>query len=285
MHYNFMNKTLFASIATMVCTIVPLPTNALPTITQNPLPSPFLYTFNVPGILYESGTMAESSSRYFWVNSGAKFIIANGTGQTIQGTLIPDEPWRVKYARTNPLDTGNGYYPQNIFRLVTRNTWKNFSQQIQFKLTNVNITDTPNRDGYSGVLFLNRYHDGANLYYAGLREDGTAVIKKKVGGRYYTMASRAVFTERVYDKWTNPNLIPMNTWMGLKSEVRDLPDGSVSIVLWLDKNNTGAWQKVLSTVDSNGKYGSTSVIEGPAYAGLRTDYLDVQFKAYKFSEI
>ncbi len=103
----------------------------------------FSYTFNTPGTLYEVGGSGNSTSPYWWVDSGAKFIIENGIGSTIQGSLATDDPWRLAYARDNPQDTDNGYHPQNIFRLVTKPTWTDYVQQIYFKVTASNLSASP----------------------------------------------------------------------------------------------------------------------------------------------
>ncbi len=228
--------------------------------------------------------MAWSTSPYFWLNSGAKLIIENGIGKTIQGSLASSDRWRLEYSAANPLDTGNGYFPQNLFRLVTKSTWDNIEQSVKFNINKVNLTDTPNRDGYSGVLLMSRYLNGDNLYYAGVRFDGTAVIKKKYKGQYYTLSSGAAFgSANLYDKLLNPNLIPTKQWMGLKSIVTTLADGAVRIELWIDKQNNGSWQRLLTATDAPGKNGA-GVISGPAHAGIRTDYSDVLFDDYVIKE-
>jgi hypothetical protein len=45
----------------------------------------------------------------------------------------------------------------------------------------------------NGVLLFNHYLDGDNLYYVGIRVDGSAIVKKKKDGVYYTMESKRVF--------------------------------------------------------------------------------------------
>lgn len=262
-------------------TVVPLSAEAS---AARAVSSPFVYTFNAPGTLAEAGSMGESSSPYFWVNSGAYLIIQDGLGKTVQGKLSTSNFWRTLYGSSNPLDTGNGYYPQNLFRLVTRSSWTNTSQEMQFKIQHTNLTDTSNRDGYSGVLFFSRYRDNDNLYYAGIRQDGTSVIKKKIGGTYYTMDQRQVFSGS-YDKWSNPSLIPQKQWMRMRLVTQSQADGSVSLTLYLDKNDTGSFVEIGHAVDKNGAYGGSPVVNGPAYAGIRTDYEDVFFNDYRLTEL
>ena len=81
--------------------------------------SPFVYTFNSSGTLYETGSSAESSSPYFWLNSGAMLQIGSGIGKTQQGALPAANLWRLMYKTMNPLDSGEGYFPDNTLRIVT----------------------------------------------------------------------------------------------------------------------------------------------------------------------
>jgi hypothetical protein len=272
-----------------IITVVVLVFLIVPTafaITPRVVSSPFTYNFSSNGMLDEVGSMSETSSPYFWLNSGGKFIIDGGIGKTIQNALPVGNFWQLAYALSSGVDTDHGLYPQNLFRLLTSSTWNNFTQEVSFKITKIHMTETPNRDGYSGILLFNRYKDSDNLYYTGIRMDGTAVIKKKLKGVYYTLATGNVFSsETAYDKDTNPNLIPGNRWIRLKSEVHDLSSGEVSVALFIDKTNSGTWTPVLSTVDKTGQTSGTAVISGAGYAGIRTDYMDVIFDDYKLTTI
>jgi hypothetical protein len=239
-----------------------------------PVSSPFRYQFSVDGTLEESGSMAESSSPYWWLNSGGKMSLQDGVGTTVQGSLPVNDFWRKLYSATNSLDTGNGYVPQNIFRLVTRSSWRNARQQVYFRATHLNMTASPQRNGSNGVLLFNRYRDGNNLYYTGIRVDGAAVIKKKSGGVYSTLAYKPVFTSSSsYDVNQNPNLIPLNTWMGLRSTVKTLADGSVEIKVFLDRNASGQWQEIAAATDNGSIGGPALTNEG--HGGVRTDFMDV----------
>lgn len=244
--------------------------------------SPFTYDFRVAGTLEEAGNMDTSSSPYFWVNSGAAMQLVNGIGQTIQGSLPLGSKWQKIYASSNSLDTDKGTHPQNIFRLVTRSKWQNFSQQAYFKITADNFGSSPNRDGHNGILFFNRYRsDGQTLYYVGVRVDGKAVIKKKLNGIYTTLATKKVYPG-TYSRSANVNLLPHNTWIGLKSTIQTNPDGSVSISLYQDANKTGSWTLLLQAKDSGS---SSPAILDSNYAGIRTDFMDVQFDDYKLMNI
>src|SRR3989344_3202088 len=245
--------------------------------------SSFLYDFHVAGTLEEAGSEAETSSPYFWLNSGGLFYLYGGLGMTVQGPLPANNKWRLMYSNANPLDTGNGYYPQNLFWFITRSKWQNVRAEMAFKINITNMTDSPNRDAHNAVLLMVRYVDSANLYYAGIRVDGYAVIKKKVGGRYYTLAMNNVFANgQTYSRTSNPNLIPKNKWMKIRVETVNNPNGSVGVKLFLDKENNNSWTQVASVVD-NGTSGS--VVGSHGRVGIRTDFMDVEFDNLRMTNI
>jgi hypothetical protein len=244
--------------------------------------SPFSYNFTVDSSLSETSSAGSSSSGYWWVNSGAKLQMNGGRGQTVQGSLSATDPWRTLYANNNPLDTDNGYHPQNIFRLVGRSLWTDVRQQAYFKIMSNNFSTSPNRNQSNGLLLFNRYKGSQTLYYTGIRVDGYAVIKKKLNGVYSTLALVKAFPG-TYDHDTSPNLMPKNTWLGLRSEVVDNANGTVSIKVYTDKNWTGNWTLVAEAVDDGVKYGP--VISGSGFGGIRTDFMDVVFDQYKVEEL
>ncbi len=243
--------------------------------------SPFNYYFSSPGTLYESGSMSETSSPYFWLNSGAKLIISNGTGKTVQKELSSNDKWRLIYLSSNPIDTDNGYHPQNIFRLLTRSKWQNFEQTSYFKINKDQLSSSPNRDAYNGLLLMSRYQNGDNLFYTGIRVDGNAIIKKKVNGVYYTLASKKIYSG-IYNRNTNPSLLPKNTWIGLKTQLKNV-NGQTNIKLYIDKNKTGNWTLILEANDNGTSFGKQITNEG--YAGIRTDFMDVEFDNYSLKNI
>jgi len=262
-------------------TPVPTPT---PTPVPTPTPTPnSTYGLSQNMTLQESGSASGSSNTDWWLNSGAYFNVANGIGKTIFGSLGTDNVWRKTYASSNPIDTDNGYRPQNIFRLVTKKTWQNISQQAYFNINTYNLSSSPNRNQSNGILFFNRYVDGNNLYYTGIRVDGTAVIKKKINGTYYTMSQNTVFAG-TYNAQSNPNLLPLHTDIGLKSVVKDNTDGTVSIKVYVDKNNSGTWTLATQATDDGRSYGGNA-IKASAPAGVRTDFMDMQFRNYTVSSI
>ena len=246
------------------------------------VPGHYLYNFNVAGVLNEAGSNETSTSKYWWVNSGAKLIIGNGTGKTVQGNLPANDYWRLLYARTNPLDTDNGYHPQNIFRLISKQSWGAATHEMAFRINKLNNSSSPNRDGHNGVLFFARYQDGNNLYYAGVRSDGAAVLKKKIGGSYYTLAQTQVFgTKGSYNRTTNPSLLPQNTWVRMKLEAKNNTNGSVSLALLIDKENDGTFTPAVSATDSG--TGGAPIKTGRS--GIRTDFMDVEFDNFRVRDL
>jgi hypothetical protein len=191
--------------------------------------------------------------------------------------------WHKKYNKNNPKDTDKGAHPQNLFRLVTRSQWENLSQQVYFNAKRNNLSKSKNRNESNGILLFNRYQDGDNLYYTGVRVDGRAVIKKKYKGKYYTMGLKRIIKGK-YDRKDKPNLLPRHHWFGIKSEVITNSDDTVTINLYTDENRSGEWKLVLTTVDDNNSYGGPAILN-EGYGGIRTDFMDVEFDEYKIEEI
>jgi hypothetical protein len=245
------------------------------------LPSPFLFTFNSAGTLQEAGSALESTSPYFWLNSGGKLVINGANGTTIEGDLPVGDKWHTLYATSNPLDTDNGLHPQNLFRLVTKSSWENTSASADFKIDKDNLSTSPNRNASNGLLLMSRYaSDGQTLYYAGIRVDGTAVIKKKYHGVYYTMAQKQIFPG-TYNASTSPNLLPHGEWISLKSDTVTNADGSVTVTLSMKRAGETAWTKLLTSTDTGTNFGGTPPITGLSLAGIRTDFMDVEFDNYR----
>ena len=246
--------------------------------------SPFHYTFSVDGTLNEGGNINETPSPYWWLNSGGQLFLKDHVGKTVQGELDKSNEWRLHYATSNPLDTDGGYHPQNIFRLVLRSQWQNFQQEVYFKIDTDNLSASPNRNASNGLLLFNRYQDGFNLYYTGIRVDGYAVIKKKIKGVYYTMSYKPFINGSAWDKNSNPDLLPKNTWIGLRSEVKTDPDGIVDIKLYVDNGKTGNWILVAEAKDDGKTYGGGAILN-EGHAGIRTDFMDVEFSDYKIEKL
>lgn len=247
--------------------------------------SKFIYTFNSPGTLHETGSMQESTSPYWWLNAGGELRINTWTGATMYGNSLLDlNLWGLRYSLANPLDTDNGSHPQNLFRLLTKSTWENSRQEMQFLIASDNFSTSGNRNTSNGLLLMSRYGDnGQTLYYAGVRVDGTAVIKKKFKGTYYTMAQEKVFPG-TYDGWQDSkNLIPHRQWLILRTETITNADGSVTVRLF-KRMRDSAWEKLLEVTDS-GQYAGTQPITGAGHSGVRTDFMDVRFENYRTEEL
>ncbi len=244
----------------------------------------FIYNFKNFGVLEESGNMKETSSPYWWLNSGGVFEVGEGVGKTVMGEISSVSKWRKAYAKGNPVDTDGGEHPQNIFRMVTRSEWKNFRQEAYFRIVRDNLSESPNRNDSNGLFLFNRYQDGDNLYYAGVRVDGAAVIKKKVDGIYHTVSYLKIFPGALYDRSANPSLLPKNFWIGIRSEVLDNPDGTVSIRLFADVRRNGNWIKVLEGTDDGKSFGG-AVIADAGLAGIRTDFMDVEVADFRIEEL
>jgi hypothetical protein len=238
----------------------------------------FTYNFNTEGTLVEAFPMSASSSPYWWVSSGAYLNIYEGRGHTTQGNLPANNQWRVLLSQSNPRDTDNGYHPQNIFRLVTKQSWQNMRQEAYFKIHRDNLSPSEYRAASNGLLLFNRYQDQDNLYYTGVRVDGTAIIKKKQNGVYTTLAQNPVFPG-TYNRDTNPSLLPKNTWIGVRSELRNNADGSVTIKVYVDKSWRGVWELVAQATDTQ-----NPITQG-GRGGIRTDFMDVTFDAFKADNI
>lgn len=241
------------------------------------------YSFDKNYIIEEKGRRdIQLGHDMFWLSSGAYFISENGIARTHQGELEEENKWRKIYDKNNPRDTDRGLHPQNIFRLVTLGSWTNLYQQGYFRIVKDNKSDSEYRNDSNGLLFFNRYQDGDNLYYTGIRVDGFAVIKKKIKGKYFTLAYNKIYPGK-YDREKNPNLLPHNQWIGLRSEVKNNGDESVNVKLYLDRERDGNWELVAEAVDEPNKFGENPFFNA-GYGGIRTDFMDVEFDDYRLNE-
>ena len=167
--------------------------------------------------------------------------------------------------------------------MLNKNLAQNVRVESYFQIKSDQLSSSPNRNSSNGLLLLSRYKTSSTLYYAGVRVDGYAVIKKKINGTYHTLASKKIFwSPGLYDKVVHPNLIPKNTWIGLRSETKNNPDGSVGVKLFTDVGKKGVWSLILESTD-NGVGGTAITSSG--YTGIRTDFMDVQFDNYKLENI
>ncbi len=242
----------------------------------------FRESFTQKRVIEEAPRMSASSDTDWWVNSGGQLIIDKGVGKTMQGDAVAGSRWYEAYKKTTPVDTDNGLHPQNIFRLVLKSRWLDYSQSVYAKITSDNISTSPSRDDSNGLFLFNRYRDGDNVYYTGLRVDGAVVIKKKYKGAYYTMAYRKILALPKYNRADNPSLLTKNAWIGIKSTVKNIDSQHTLLEFYTDIGQTGQWSLGTSVIDDNKSFGGPTLSE-PGYAGIRTDFMDVQFKDYIIS--
>jgi len=273
-------KILFTSLLLLILT-TPNISFALPAAQ---ITSPYVNYFNNLTAIVETGSTAESANAEWWLNSGAKLIPQNNRASTIQGDLGSTDPWRILYNKNNPIDTDLGLHPQNLFRLLTRSKWQNAMEEAYFIVKKDNLSASSNRNQSNALLLMSRYQDSQNLYYTGVRVDGSAIIKKKKNGTYYTLAEVKNIYPGTYNKNTSPNLLPKNKWIGLRSEIKNQADGSVKINLYLDKGWSGIWQLVASATDDGKSFGGTA-ITNLGYSGIRTDFMDVEFENFRLKNI
>lgn len=229
--------------------------------------------------LEEAESLKASSDMCWWVDSGAVFLIHNGVGETQIGPLHHGSPWRQLYAASDPIDTENGSYPQNIFRLINKVPRQNFYNELFFNIRSYRASESPGRNESNGILLMGRYVDADNLYYAGLRVDGTAVIKRKLDGGYETLGTVVLNNETNYDREKNPNMLPLDQWIGLSMNIAN--DTDKKVVIRLSLYSQGAWQTVLTVVDDPSKLPNGNILAEAANTGIRTDFMDIAFKNYK----
>lgn len=228
------------------------------------------------------------SSRNFtdrwWVNSGAFFFVKSWTWSTVQWELEAGSKWQVSYSKYGGwLETDWWFHPQNIFRLILNEKFKSFNQEAYFKINRYILSTDVHRRDPNWILLFNRYVDSNNLYYTWIRVDWNAIIKKKLKWNYYTLASKKIL-DWVYNRDTNPNLLPVNSWIWIKSEIKNLNEKSVIINLYSDLKNDWNWILVLSAID-NVDTSSIDIINESWYAWIRTDFMDVDIDRYYIKEI
>lgn len=249
---------------------------------ENKQKKSFSESFADTYVLLEAGNIKENPYKDWWLSSGGYLFSLDGTGGTILGELPESDEFRLLYEESNPSDSDNGYHPQNIFRFVKLDWWENYSQVVYYKIVGENFNDSQYRNASNGLLLFNRYQDAANLYYTGIRVDGRVVVKKKQYNQYTDLGVSKIF-EGTYDREHNQNLLPTDTWLGLKTVVKTNPDDTVSISVFTDVGKTGVWTEVLSVID-DGSIGGPPMLKA-GHAGIRTDFMDVLFDDYLITEL
>jgi hypothetical protein len=119
--------------------------------------------------------------------------------------------------------------------------WKNVEETGYFK-----VSSTSSGDGISFVSRSVRHstasHEGCggSSYHNNIRFDGTFQYKKEMWHVNYDILSPT----------KNSIGSIMNKWVGFKGVVYNLPDGTVKLESYVDKDNNNHWQKVEELIDS-----------------------------------
>lgn len=233
----------------------------------------FVENFSLNTTVDEKASPGQSLNPYWWVKSGGQMAVNGGAGKTFQGSIPRRSFWQKRYSSLNPIDTKNGYLPQNVFSVLTRTSWQNGDYQAYFKQNNFNAVSSPNRNIDSGLALLARYSDDNNYYRGAFTLDGSLVISKKVNGTSYTLSRNTYFTG-TYNGANN--LIPKGYWYGLKLKIENI-NNTVRIGIYADKSG-GSWELINEIVD-DGSLGAPLL--GSGYAGIKTDFMDVEFDGFQ----
>lgn len=238
--------------------------------------------FNANVTVKETSSPDSNSNSNWWLRSGGLFIAKDGIGQSIQGGLPTRDPIRIEYAKENPVESDNGRHPQNIFRLISKQSWSDLDQQVTIEIAEDNLSRQENRYPWNGVALVSRYVDSDNMYFGVVRMDGRIAIKKKTQGSYYTLAEKPYFSGS-YSKSSNPNLLPQGKLFGLKTSTVTNSDGTVTIGLYVDDDNTGKWNLAVEAKDNGGSFGGAA-LKSAGRSGVYSDFMDIQLDNYKVTE-
>ena len=244
---------------------------------------PFSDDFSSDMVIEETAYAHQSTHSSWWLNSGGEFHLTNGIGRTLQDDEAPFS-WREEYVAYNPIDSDQGVHPQNLLRLIYKGKEKDVRIESQFRIRRDHASVSPERGQANGVLLLLRYLDEDNLYYAGLRVDGMAIIKKKSSDDGYYILKQKTFYPGRYDRVHNSSLLPKNEWIGVRAEAKNHENGTVAITLFVDQTGTGEWVKVLEAIDDGIHFGGPAITQ-PGYTGIRTDFMDVEFDNVKVTHL
>lgn len=253
-----------------------LPSSVATASTAITVPLPWTYTFNSPGVLNQTTSGGTSGSAYWWVEGGGQLVLSNGVGGTLQGDTTSANPWYAVYAKSLAVTSDNGKHPQNTFETLLRTPILNTDQSVSVQVSKDNLANTVNRVPWNGIHLISRWQDNSNYYFAGIRDDGHAIIKKEVNGVYYTLAEKQIFP----GTWSisNPDLLPKNTWMNMRMTTNTDSSGAVHIDLYLDQTQSGTWTLLLDAVDTGTR---GAIINTPGLEGIRSDYMDLSMDNYK----
>ncbi|MGB8158613.1 MAG: discoidin domain-containing protein, partial [Nitrososphaeraceae archaeon] len=119
--------------------------------------------------------------------------------------------------------------------------WKNVEATGYFK-----VSSSSSGDGISFVTRSVRHSNaiengcGGSAYHNNIRFDGTFQYKKEMWHVNYDILSPT----------KNGIGSILNKWVGFKGVVYNLPDGTVKLESYVDKDNNNHWQKVEELIDS-----------------------------------
>lgn len=237
-------------------------------------------TFPEELVLQESDSPETSADVCWWLNSGGSFFVRGGLASTMSGPAERSSRWHRLYAASDPVDTEGGLYPQNLFRLISKKHWLNARTSVEAFIESYNASMSPSRNESNGVFLMTRYYDEDNFYLAGIRVDGTAVIKRKLNGLYETIGQVAYTNPDAYDRLRRPNLLPTGQWLSFAMEVTN--ESADSVIIRLDVSFDGEdWHTLLTAVDQPSVLDGGEKLLSPSSIGVRTDFMDVRFRSYK----
>jgi hypothetical protein len=238
---------------------------------------PWSYSFNSPGTLNQSATTDQSGSAYWWVKSGGQIIVQNGIGQSLQGSTPSSNPWYAPYASTYPVESDKGLHPQNMFSMFARVEQRDSDQAVSVKIAQDNLSNSANIHAWNGILLQSRWQDVNNYVYAGIRQDGHAIIRKVVNGVNYTLAEKQIVPGSY--SASNPDLLPKNIWLKIRSVVYDDINGTMHVQLYADVTQSGVWTQIFDVSDTN----NGPKLSAPGLSGIRTDFMDVSLDDYSIA--
>jgi len=229
-------------------------------VPQNTIVQPFYDNFT--DIIEETSKAENSGHGWLHTTSGAFFNVSKGFLRTA-GQLSPGHPWQVKYA--DNIDTEGGVWPSNIARILTRQaTFQDVTFSARFKITRLSLSESPNRTPDKGISLFTHYQTENDLYVAGVRHDGQAFIKRKLGSVYTTLGIIPWYAG-TWNKTTHPSLLPQNTEFSLKVQIKSL-NGVSSITLWITDPGTMTYRQALTVSDNSPS------LAVPGRLGIRGDF-------------
>ena len=232
--------------------------------------------------LTESTSSTNSPDANLWLKSGGKLTIADGRALSLQGSLSANDPLRLAYAQKANIESDNGFHPQNIFQLNTKKVWLNSSAEVDVKITSLNFFNLNNSHPWNGISLISRFTDDNNYYYSSWRVDGYLTIKKKSAGKHYTLIQKKIY-DGTYDPAVNPSLLPFGKNVGLKFDTVTNANGSVTLKLYIDNDNTGNWQLATEYTDTGSIGGNT--LKNSGQAGILASYIDAEYSGYNISDL